>query len=542
MEQDLSNLNVASKKPDIEKMSREEKVHHGATLLAESVSETLSAHYSDSAEARSSEIKSARIKESKAYELLANGTKNEIEDAFSDAVSKYNPKDGQLISGMKIDWQKVENAQRAQLQKDGLNVMTIEQEQVTRNAMAEGYPLSEARSIALDGKDNNNAIESEGAVNTDNIKYLDPKFYEKFQIKDTRRGKEFYWKDSDKIAFKEKGDRKLITESNSKQVAESIVEVAESRGWESIKVSGNERFRQLVWMEANLKGMDVAGYKPSEQDLYELEQRRGKGKGASLNAVEDTTPAKEAAAGGKAAASPSPTQAGTATKPEAKEKASEKSGISEQDRQNYKLLKEIKEDEHTAITQRSVGNEKSVTLSVRNGEKNERYTFSVDEQKGTAKAAVLHVAKGEEVEREVVSHQTTDKAVTKRIEAGLRATHDRQAERDKETTVTEELNNDKAPYQDDVAMKKAALSTAYRTLTKEEAVQRHPELSDLYKLEHAATELANNRIGNPQSREDYVKAITDRSLNELAKGNEIPKITQQADKSAVREMAKGLER
>ena len=109
-------------------MTREEKVEHGAILLAESISDVLSAFYSDSADTRSSEIKSAERKENTAYEYLANGTNNEIENAFKKAVSKYNKNDGQLMSSMKISWAKIENAKRAQLKKNGRNVMTIEQE------------------------------------------------------------------------------------------------------------------------------------------------------------------------------------------------------------------------------------------------------------------------------------------------------------------------------------------------------------------------------------------------------------------------------
>jgi hypothetical protein len=102
--------------------------------------------------------------------------------------------------------------------------------------------------------------------------------------------------------------------------------------------------------------------------------------------------------------------------------------------------------------------------------------------------------------------------------------------RQKDTAIVEEINGDKAPYRDrvDTKAKRDELNSAYSTLPKEEAVKRHPELEDLYKIESAANELANRRIGNQQSRDNYVKAIRDRSLNELAKGNDLPKIPQKA--------------
>jgi hypothetical protein len=57
-----------------------------------------------------------------------------------------------------------------------------------------------------------------------------------------------------------------------------------------------------------------------------------------------------------------------------------------------------------------------------------------------------------------------------------------------------------------------------------EALARHPELKELYELESAANELAARRIGNPQSRTEYVSAIRERSLTELANGNRLPQL------------------
>ncbi|MDF0606790.1 hypothetical protein HZU77_014175 [Neisseriaceae bacterium TC5R-5] len=88
-----------------------------------------------------------------------------------------------------------------------------------------------------------------------------------------RVGDMFYHpKNTDLIAFEDKGN-KLETKSNSEAIAQSMVQIAESRGWDEVKVSGSEAFRKQVWLEAASRGIHVKGYSPSEQDKAELIKR-----------------------------------------------------------------------------------------------------------------------------------------------------------------------------------------------------------------------------------------------------------------------------
>jgi len=79
-------------------------------------------------------------------------------------------------------------------------------------------------------------------------------------------------KNTDSAAFEDKGN-KLETQSNSHNVAETLVHIARARGWDEIKVSGSETFRKEVWLEANQLGMSVKGYTPQDQDKAELARR-----------------------------------------------------------------------------------------------------------------------------------------------------------------------------------------------------------------------------------------------------------------------------
>lgn len=83
--------------------------------------------------------------------------------------------------------------------------------------------------------------------------------------------------------------------------------------------------------------------------------------------------------------------------------------------------------------------------------------------------------------------------------------------------------------------RKVELKTAYMSLSKDVALRKYPELKALYEMESMAQELAMKRIGNPESRKEYVTAIIERSLNELAKGNRLPQVAKQYAQDAARE-------
>lgn len=92
-----------------------------------------------------------------------------------------------------------------------------------------------------------------------------------------RVGNTFYnRKNSAQVAFEDKGN-KLETLSNSETIAESMVRIAQARGWDEIKVSGSEIFRREAWLEAAAHGMHVRGYNPSKQDRVELAKRMERG-------------------------------------------------------------------------------------------------------------------------------------------------------------------------------------------------------------------------------------------------------------------------
>ena len=88
-----------------------------------------------------------------------------------------------------------------------------------------------------------------------------------------RDGEKFYHQANRKsVAFVDRGDR-LDTPSSAPKMAETLVRIAEARGWEDLRVRGTEGFRREVWLEASVRGIHVDGYKPSELDKADLERR-----------------------------------------------------------------------------------------------------------------------------------------------------------------------------------------------------------------------------------------------------------------------------
>jgi putative DNA primase/helicase len=64
-------------------------------------------------------------------------------------------------------------------------------------------------------------------------------------------------------AFTDRGTR-LTTGSENTEVVRSLLLIAEARGWSEVTVRGTERFRREAWFAAQMMGIEVRGYKPTE--------------------------------------------------------------------------------------------------------------------------------------------------------------------------------------------------------------------------------------------------------------------------------------
>lgn len=70
-----------------------------------------------------------------------------------------------------------------------------------------------------------------------------------------------------RIAFVDHGNKLQTGHGFDGRDVRSMVDVAEARGWDSMKVTGDPEFRRAVWHEAASRGIEVKGYSPSESEI-----------------------------------------------------------------------------------------------------------------------------------------------------------------------------------------------------------------------------------------------------------------------------------
>lgn len=87
------------------------------------------------------------------------------------------------------------------------------------------------------------------------------------------------------VLFEDKG-KKLSTARTDTQVAQDMLEVAKTKGWEAIKLSGTKEFKQMMYVLAESQGIKTSGYKPTEADRVLVDRLREEN---SLNSIEEQT-------------------------------------------------------------------------------------------------------------------------------------------------------------------------------------------------------------------------------------------------------------
>jgi len=223
-------------------------------------------------------------------------------DALADAVGDKNAKaiiehiNGKgTLNGEQLHYEyglsPEESARRQQL-KESLKVADLENVELDapgeKNIVARGHE-KELLALELDklgmraeGKRilNDTAAQTDGKTDQHNQQLTEREKIRQIELMEQVHnqfrvsGSRFHFKDQpNKLAFKDKGER-MVSASNDERVAKAMATMAEAKGWKTITVSGHPDFKREVWMEATLRGLDVSGYKPTEQELKMMEARR----------------------------------------------------------------------------------------------------------------------------------------------------------------------------------------------------------------------------------------------------------------------------
>ncbi|MGN6424275.1 MAG: LPD7 domain-containing protein [Asticcacaulis sp.] len=114
-----------------------------------------------------------------------------------------------------------------------------------------------------------------------------------------------YLKANEKYHFRNKGgevafearEKRLLTQHDTPTVVTSMIDLAEARGWSSLKLTGTDAFRREAWLQASLRNLEVSGYQPNTLDKSKLEEIRAERRNqASVNTISEQSRAKSARA------------------------------------------------------------------------------------------------------------------------------------------------------------------------------------------------------------------------------------------------------
>lgn len=90
----------------------------------------------------------------------------------------------------------------------------------------------------------------------------------KYLVRDDR-----YHFDDQTVAFIDKGSR-LTVQTHNAAVLKDLVEIAKSRDWQAVSVTGTQSFRRDAWRAAYVEGLSVSGYTPSGVELAAANRER----------------------------------------------------------------------------------------------------------------------------------------------------------------------------------------------------------------------------------------------------------------------------
>jgi hypothetical protein len=299
-------------------------------------------------------------------------------------------------------------------------------------------------------------------------------------------GQRFYFPDG-APAFRDFG-RRLTTVSENTQVVHSLIEIAHSRGWTEVAVSGTERFRQEAWRQARMAGLSVRGYRPSDPEQAQLIRALARNLSMPVSRRTDTISAD--------------TQPSEPRAPTGAPAAGSAAGDAPKQRIAGKLV------EHGRDTYRHAPKEEPsyfVRIETREGR---REIWGKDLER-----AITQSLTQPQVGDEVVLQKTGRDLVTvKRMDWDDkgRLTGQKDVETHRNRWVIEKT---------DFFAERAQAAQVVRdsTIDPRTAVREHPELAGTY-LNLRAAELAAERLRDPEDRRRFVALLRSALADEIERG------------------------
>jgi hypothetical protein len=79
--------------------------------------------------------------------------------------------------------------------------------------------------------------------------------------------------------------RQITTKLDDRQTVSAMLDLAQSRGWQTIKLSGSDSFKREAWVQSQVRGIKTEGYPPKNTDLQEAERRKAAAAPVAVSAV-----------------------------------------------------------------------------------------------------------------------------------------------------------------------------------------------------------------------------------------------------------------
>jgi putative DNA primase/helicase len=282
-------------------------------------------------------------------------------------------------------------------------------------------------------------------------------------------------------AFTDRGTR-LTTSSENTEVVRSLIQIAEARGWSEVTVRGTERFRKEAWFAAQMAGIEVRGYKPTEFEsgrVVRALNRQGPGPTEdSVTQGERPTPAE----------------------PE------------NRSRRREELLAGRLVD-HGPATYRHDPHEPMSYFVKLETTRGERTIWGVDLERAF-KESLTKPEIGDEVGLRAVRQEAVKVRTQKRDADG------ELIEGDLDTHRNRWIIEKRGFFE---ARAEAARAVRDTSIDPKQAVKQHPELVGTYLQVHAA-ELAAKRFGDPEDRERFVQKVRAALADSVARGEPLPAV------------------
>ena len=89
-----------------------------------------------------------------------------------------------------------------------------------------------------------------------------------------RRSARIYYTDyQQKSEVMRAAPARITTRLDDRQTVSAMLDLAQARGWQSVKLRGTGNFKREAWVQAQVRGMQTEGYRPKATDMQEAQRR-----------------------------------------------------------------------------------------------------------------------------------------------------------------------------------------------------------------------------------------------------------------------------